>query len=536
MYFQFKSIAIVGCLILLSSIVANASASHRLAYSKKMGAEVFADQVDGAWCQDAVKIKVYLDDSSPLLKGGLESFLQKVGTVLKKDCGSVLSASFDVYKKDKKTLVSSYSSSSQTAWAIVQRELNKKDTEDTPKPVQIASKKVFYGNGFEGLFVNYFRFNLDQLDQNDYRWWARNKFGKEYRKVRRQEFKLNSLIEKSKNDFANTLTELDEDIVSLVVQSSIGNYDFDKQQFRLNSSLKKWNVQNPYLYEDNFYKDTVNNFVVEIEGADLLRDVVMAPALAEKFISRRTNKWDRVDRAVYVKINFEVDRASYSKSGKSIIVNGKLHSGTVYNTNKLSTEILSIENSKIESLLAEMKVRQEAAEKAEKERIERERIAAEAKRKEQEKKRFLAQKQLYIARLKEAPLSVRLASYLHEESLMRFQYLDSLANARAIAAINEKPVAVGMLVQMDEDGREKVETRWPGMLNINVSDESPELQSAKWYLVDGFLSVENNGKLESAELNVTHVHACQQDMCTDLADPTVIVDRYMKMKFSEGEN
>ncbi|MBI9081647.1 MAG: DUF4852 domain-containing protein [Pseudodesulfovibrio sp.] len=516
-----------------------------------MGADVFVNQVSGAWCQEAVEVQVNLENSSHLLSGGLESFLKKVCTVMQKDCGTVQNARFDVYKDEGKTLVSSYSSSAQKAWAVLKTQTNPKDDKKASESSQVAtsksvknvpsepsggvSKKAVYGSGFEGLFVNYFRFNSDQINRNDYQWWARDRFGKDYRKVRRQEFKLNSLIEKAKSDFTKTLGEWDKNIVTLVVKSSIGNYDFDQRQFKLQSSLNGWNLQNPYYYDDNFYRTTVGRFTLDIDGADLLRDVMMEPSLAEKFIAKRTDKWNRVNRTVYVKINFEIDHSSYSRDGNDISVKGKLHSGTVYNSQKLSAEIFTVENSQVETLLAEMKARQEAAKKVEQERIEKERIAAEARQKEQAKRRFLAQKEVYIARLKDSPLSIRLASYLYERALVRPRRLDNLADARAVAAINGRPVEVGMLVQADESGHQDVETRWPGLLNLNVSDELPELESSDWYLVDGFLSVENNGKLEPAQLNVTHLHACQQDMCTDLASPELIVDRYMKMKFSEGE-
>jgi|GEM_PF-1828966 len=548
----------VTCLLLLSSAVAYGSTSHRLAYSKKMGAEVYVTQVDGVWCQEAVEVKVNLESSSSLLNGGLENFLHKVSTVLQKDCGTINNVRFDVYRGDSKALISSYSSSAQKSWAIVKSEPNNKDEKSVPESSQatsskgdkdshpasskvasqelkVASVENVYGSGFEGLFVNYFRFNSDQLDRNDFRWWARDRFKDEYRKVRRQEFKLNSLIEKAKDDFTNTLNKWDENVVTLVAKSSIGKYDFDNGQFELQSSLEGWNLQNPYYYEDSFHRNTVGVFAVEIEGADLLRDVVMKPALAEKFISKRTDKWNRVDRTVYVKINFEIDHSSYSISGNKISVKGRLHSGKVYNSKKLSTEVLSIENSQVETLLAEMKARQEAAAKAEEERIEKERIAAEEMRKEQEKRRFVAQKEAYIASLKSSPLSIRLASYLYEKSLIRPRPLDNLADARASAALNGGPVRVGMLIQMDEGGRQEVETQWPGLLNVNTSEEMPELKSSGWYLVDGFLSVINNGKLEPAVLNATRLQACQEDMCKDLASPELIVERYMKMKFSEGE-
>lgn len=539
MSFRLKSIIVISCLLFLSSVTAAGATPHRLAYSKKMGAEVFVNQINGTWCQEAVEVKVNLEDSSPLLSGGIKDFLHKVCTVMQKDCGTVQSVHFDVYKNEGKTLISSYNSLAQQAWAVLTSQENKKDTkkaESVPAaPLEVISKKVVYGGGFEGLFVNYFRFNPNQINRNDYRWWARDRFNKEYGKVRRQEFKLNSLIEKAKSDFIKTLGEWDKNIVTLVFKSSIGNYDFDRRQFKLQSALTGWELQNPYYYEDHFHRNTVGRFDVNIDGADLLRDIMMEPGVAEKFIAKRTDKWNRVNRTVYVKINFKIDHSSYSKSGNVVSVNGQLHSGAVYNTQKLSTEIFTVENSQVETLLAEMKARQESAQKAEQERAEKERIAAEVRLKEQEKRRFLAQKESYIARLKESSLSTRLASYLYESPLDRPRQLDNLADARVSAAINGKPVEVGMLVQVDESGRQDVETRWPGLLNLNISDELPELESSNWYLVYGFLSAENNGKLEPAQLNVTHLHACQQNMCTDLASPELIVNRYMMIKFSEGE-
>ncbi|MCP4024289.1 MAG: hypothetical protein GY729_20780, partial [Desulfobacteraceae bacterium] len=137
--------AVIVCLFIVSTLVpAYGSSWHRLAYSKKLGADVFVYQAGDTWCKKTVSSKVNLNKTSPLLQGGMDSFLSKVVTLLQKECPSANSAKFEIFGEDGKTLISSYASSAKTKWLVqkvVPEAKSLDDLAESPKETASPTQK-----------------------------------------------------------------------------------------------------------------------------------------------------------------------------------------------------------------------------------------------------------------------------------------------------------------------------------------------------------------------------------------------------------
>ena len=93
---------------------ANAHEMKRIAYSSKLGVEVFAETTDGKWCDDIVSLKLFAHDETAFDEALLSKLMEKVGRVLENECPSVKQAALDGYNNN--TLVYQGGASKPDKW------------------------------------------------------------------------------------------------------------------------------------------------------------------------------------------------------------------------------------------------------------------------------------------------------------------------------------------------------------------------------------------------------------------------------------
>lgn len=107
------------CISLVPPNVAYGSFSHRLAYSKKLGAEVYILSEEEKWCQRVVKVEIRLLDDSPLIQSGVNDFFKKqVSPVLDEHCPDTELAIITVRRTKDGQQLSTTKSSKEENWDI----------------------------------------------------------------------------------------------------------------------------------------------------------------------------------------------------------------------------------------------------------------------------------------------------------------------------------------------------------------------------------------------------------------------------------
>ncbi len=113
---------------------AEAAAPQRLAFSEKLGVEVFAlPNSKGVWCQPTMTLNIMVKDNSALLQaGGISGFLPKLNTVFDRECSQATAAKVSVIKTLDHSVVGSLLNISKAeGWAV---------NASTPEPAAITQK------------------------------------------------------------------------------------------------------------------------------------------------------------------------------------------------------------------------------------------------------------------------------------------------------------------------------------------------------------------------------------------------------------
>jgi len=243
---------------------------------------------------------------------------------------------------------------------------------------------------------------------------------------------------------------------------------------------------------------------------------------AETFAEKRT-QYGRINRTIRFSVTVKLDSADFTKNSWGVITASGTLDTAAFLVDKDDTKILyQLTQSELQRMREAKAAEEAVAAKAEADR------QAEIRRQQ-----AMARRDQDILTLSQASSSVKLANVISDSQIDYGQHLDNLRSARAEAIIRGQQVAVSMLVQMDESGRNEVATEWPGHLQVTVPESQPELKSSGWYLVRGLLSVPDGDSLPPAALVANAVYACAQPKCVDATDATTIVDR--KLTAMNGE-
>lgn len=136
-FLQFRSARAFAALsFALGSLqAAQAAAPIQIAFSEKLGAEVFANpDSSGEWCRESVSLSLLLKDDSPLLGAGLSDFIKRVGATLPAKCAEAKRARIAVYRdSDRKLVAGPYTITQADNWASPQN-LGQADEPAKPAP------------------------------------------------------------------------------------------------------------------------------------------------------------------------------------------------------------------------------------------------------------------------------------------------------------------------------------------------------------------------------------------------------------------
>lgn len=346
-------------------------------------------------------------------------------------------------------------------------------------------------------------------EEGTIRLWAAHRYGREYTQVQDQEFKVQPVLQKARADLAEFLNQPRSDVIVVVGRGYFGSYDFNARRFPITDIGTQVSYGKPCCVSAK----VPSSLVVKLQDLDAVSGLPMEPAEAQAFAERRT-RYGSVNRTIYLALTVRLEGGGFKGDGwGSATTLGTVESLTFYPDERLAGPILTVSSEDF----ARWREKR-AAEKLEAERLASER-EAEARR-----QRLQAQRDYNIRALSGASASVRLANFISDGDVSLYSRLNNLRAARAAALMGGKGVPVSLLVQSDGSGRTKVLTRWPGKLELNVTEPLPPLASAQWYLVRGLLSVPEGEGVPAAQLAVQSLHACAQPQCADAAEPAAVID------------
>jgi len=377
-----------------------------------------------------------------------------------------------------------------------------------PAPIPALPRDYNYA----GALLAYIHTNPSLArDPKILRWWAAYRYFREYQKVWNQEFKIQPLLEQAKEDLAQTLAQRNGQLVTVLINSQFGTYDFSRHQFPIMLNAQQVSVSNPIPASG--IQGIPITFVFKVPDLDSITVLPMEPVAAQIFEEKRT-RWGNVDRQIAIAVTIKLDASGFTPTWGNLVAAGTLESATIFANARGEQPLYEISSAELGRMRAERAAQKAALAKAEAER------QAELRRQQ-----LMAQRQQNIQFLSNSSASTKMANWISDRPLDYSARLNNLRWARAAALISGRPTAVRMLVQMDSSGRAEVETRWPGHLLVNVPEEQPEMKASEWYLVQGYLKVPDGDSLPAAQLAATSVYACTQPKCADATDATAIVDR-----------
>lgn len=348
-------------------------------------------------------------------------------------------------------------------------------------------------------------------DNGILRYWASYRFARDYQQFANQEFKLQPILQQAKTDLAATMAQTDGRHVTAVIPTQFGAYDFNSRHFPITLNMQELSVNKPCCLG---FPNLPNGFVLKIADLDVVDGLPMDPDSAQSFAEKRT-RWGNVNRNILVAVTIRLDEAGFEKDSWGRIAGvGTLEGAAIYADERTTQPLFQISGSELDQMRAAR-----ATEKAAHAKAEAERQA------EQRRQQLVAQRDQFIRGIADSPASVKLANWISNGQIDYASRLNNLRAARAAALIGGKAVPVRMLVQMDTSGRNRVETKWPGKLQITLADGQPDLQSSGWYLVQGLLTVPDAESVPSAELAAKTVYSCTQPKCAEATDATALVDR-----------
>lgn len=520
----------LGLLLSLASMANAAEESRRLAFSGTLKAEVFAD--GPSWCAERAAIRVTAEDKGLFATEGFEALVRRIGSILlPKECPAASRASVIGVDKASGAVVWRGEAAASSDWALVATGPASSPAPAAtaaPAPVALTSASSVptspippaapaapvreIGKDYAGLLLLMLRQNATLVqDHGTLSWWAAYRFQREFEQVRYQEFKLQPLLDRAKDDLASAMDRANPDHVTVLYRTQFEAYDFATQQFPITQKITSLSLQPTWCCVNS---KLPNSITVDVDGLDAIAGIPMDRASAQSFAEGRT-RYGSIDRSLVIGATLKLAPEGFTSNGwGGTTVKARLVSAVLY-ADREGTSVLSrVDERTLAGLFAEREARKAAAARAEQER-----------QREQERQKMIAQRDQDIRTLASMPVGARLANLLHPGRIEYGARLDALRNARTDALLQGKPVAVSMLIQAGAGGRTAVDTKWPGKLQVTVPGGGPELQSDGWYVVRGLLDMpDRDNALAPATLEATAVHACGKAECADAADAAFIVD------------
>ena len=345
-------------------------------------------------------------------------------------------------------------------------------------------------------------------DPHIIRWWASYRYPNEFQRLWNQEFELHSLLAQAKADLVETLSQNSGQRITVLINTIFQPYNFQTHQFPITLNMSP-------IYEANATWNVLSKvpqgFFVTIHDQDFVTGIPMETAAAQVFEEKRAGFGNVVDRRITIALTIKLGDLPFTMDSVPPHVSGTLDSIVFLSGNK---PVYQITSSELEKMRAEREAQQAAEAKAEQEHLATLR-----------RQQLLAQRQQNIDFLSNSSISTKLANLISDGPLDFGVRLNNLRDARGEALISGRALTVSMLVQMAASGRDEVDTKWPGHLQISVPTTQPDLKSSGWYLVRGNLSVPDGDFTSPAQLEAMRIYACTQTQCNEANNSAFIVDK-----------
>lgn len=504
---------------------------HVLATSKTHKLEVIADG-GSDWCRSKLRFRMVLEKDSPDLgnQDAQIEIMNRLKQPITNDCNKATSVELTVIEQNRPS--GFFFATAQGGWRFSRAETNQleekqvieniaankssTDTvphDDLPPPKEPRLLPIPNDTGYAGFILLMLKKNNKWFADDDiFDWWAQYRFKKDYSKFYNQEFKFQRVLEQARIDLDKTLTETDPNHITIYMNAELGRYNFQQQQFPLTIRGNSFSLDNRFYRKANTLPRRV---VVTITDLDTVISLPMPSKDANAFAEKRT-RWGAIDRRIVIALTVKIDPLGLAKPDElnRFAVNGALDQVIFYSDLERNQIVYSLTQEDFEEKREAARQAKEKLAKAEQERLA---LALQEKQKHQREE--------YIQLLENSTISVRMANYISNGEVNNNVRLESLRSGRTKALLKKTPIPVLMLFQADSDGRDHVNTGWPGHLEISVKDVHKPLKASSWYLASGLFSVPEEDSIPAAQLQVDRLYECTQPKCMEATNATYVIDQ-----------
>lgn len=517
----------LACYVLATPV--SAAEPHRLAFSKRLGIDVFAlPNEQGEWCRSEMTLSLALSKDSPLMTSGIESFVPKLGPVFAQECPKAEKALVQAYKAENREPTGvTYSATKTAGWAL--EKVSKEQAalpappppipQQKPKPTVPLASQAYSASAWN-LLLAYSKTNEGVLaDDATIGAYLAEKECRTFRDVRKNEFKIQDYLQKTRSLLTEQAASLGE-YVKIAFRADLGQYDTAQGSFLFDPLSKQLAVDGPNEYCSGWYRSPVKSFVFSWKEGNGIYGLPLAKREAAAYVQKAIDDY-RTSRAAQLEIIAKPTFLPMDSDG-AVVVELELLEAKAFESNRERKHLHTFtETELIEGGQAWASAKAQAAEaqmKADAERQQAEELASQTRQARND-----------YRRLQYASQDTKIAYLVGNEKL------DTLTTALG------KSLAVGanypatFLVQAGKTGKTGVEASWPGRLTLNLMTDVPEFEKGKWYVVAGIMEVQegNNGTPPTGKMGVVMTKQCVQDMCAEAEDPIAIIrDRYPDIDWS----
>jgi hypothetical protein len=347
--------------------------------------------------------------------------------------------------------------------------------------------------------------------------WAVRKYNKEYRAFSNQEFKLNALLGRVQGEIERFAQSATPNELTTVLTVSFQNYDFSRKVYPL-ETIRNIQLERGYLTGSINDNDFPANININAEGIEDVA-IAMPPAQAEAFLNAHTNRYNNVDRRVWLAIRLRFDPTKRNASTRGYVLPATLLASTIYSDEGLTRVVSNISPLDLDVFRA-----------ARASALEEKRKAEEAQRAADERQRMLGQRNVLVDRYSNYHPSLILAAWISDQPFGRETSMSSMSNAVAQATIrsfedNAKGPVVTMMFKANGSGREAIPSSWPNGLSVTVSQSETPLEASKWYLASGIFSIPSAGDSAYGQLSVQKLYSCKLDACKEASNASAMIDQ-----------
>ena len=520
----------LACCVLATPV--SAAEPHRLAFSKRLGVDVFAlPNEQGEWCRSEMTLSLALSKDSPLMTSGIESFVPKLGPVFAQECPKAEKALVQAYKaENREPTGATYSATKTAGWALekVSKEQAALPAPPPPMPKQKPKPKpaipiasLAYSASAWNMILAYSKTKEDLLaDENTIRAYAGTHDCGAFSDASRNEFKIKDCLTNIRSQLKAKADALGP-YVKIAFRSKLGTYEPNKGAFNFEPLSKTISIPGEKEHCSRDWRQTpIRLFTLSWKPGNGIYGLPLEKAQAEAYVQKIVDDyWTK--RAVDLEVIAKPIFLPMDSDGK-VHVELELLEARAYESNDARRHLHTFTEAEL--------IEGGRAWASAKAQAEKAQMKAEAERQQAEEQATqMRQARNDYRRLQYASLGTKIAYLVGNEKL------DTLTTAlgKSLAVGDNYPAT--FLVQAGKAGKTGVEASWPGRLTLNLMTDVPEFEKGKWYVVAGIMEVQegNNGTPPTGKMRVVITKQCVQDMCAEAEDPiTIIRDRYPDIDWS----